>query len=108
MKKVLTITTVLILMLAVCGSVFAEGQKEEGKPKVAGVVFQEDQFMKLLQLGYRDTALAAGFDFYPGNTNGDAAKESELLNTYVTQGYKGCRSCHFKAWRFLLSARKPH
>jgi ABC-type sugar transport system substrate-binding protein len=59
------------------------------KPKVAGVVFQEDQFMKLLQLGYKDTAIKAGFDFYPGNTNGDAAKESEFLNTYVTQKYKG-------------------
>jgi len=45
--------------------------------------------MKLLQMGYKDTAEKAGFDFYPGNTNGDAAKEAEFLNTYVTQGYKG-------------------
>ena len=45
--------------------------------------------MKLLQSGYRDAAEAAGFEFYPGNTNGDAAKEAEFLNTYVTQGYKG-------------------
>ena len=45
--------------------------------------------MKLLQLGYKDTAVKAGFDFYPGNTNGDAAKEAEFLNTYVTQKYKG-------------------
>lgn len=57
--------------------------------KVAGVVFQEDQFMKLLQLGYQEAAEAAGYEFYPGNTNSDAAKEVELLNTYITQGYAG-------------------
>lgn len=57
--------------------------------KVAGVVFQEDQFMKLLQLGYKQAADDAGYEFFPGNTNSDAAKEVELLNTYVTQGYAG-------------------
>ena len=89
MKKAMKVMMVLALLLVLSVQVFAAGAQEGGKPKVAGVVFQEDQFMKLLQLGYRDTAEAAGFDFYPGNTNGDAAKEAELLNTYVTQGYKG-------------------
>jgi ABC-type sugar transport system substrate-binding protein len=59
------------------------------KGKVAGVVFQEDQFMKLLQLGYQDAAEAAGYEFSPGNTNSDAAKEVEFINTYVAQGFKG-------------------
>lgn len=89
MKNVFRVLLVLSLLMVLGGQVFAAAQAETGKPKVAGVVFQEDQFMKLLQLGYRDAALAAGFDFYPGNTNGDAAKEAEFLNTYVTQGYKG-------------------
>lgn len=57
--------------------------------KVAGVVFQEDQFMKLLQMGYADAAKAAGAEFLPGNTNNDVGKESELLNTYITQGING-------------------
>jgi ABC-type sugar transport system substrate-binding protein len=89
MKKVLTVLMVLTMVLVLGGQLFAAAQAETGKPKVAGVVFQEDQFMKLLQSGYRDAAEAAGFEFYPGNTNGDAAKEAEFLNTYVTQGYKG-------------------
>ena len=89
MKKVLQVLLVLTMVLVLGGQVFAAAQAETGRPKVAGVVFQEDQFMKLLQLGYKDTAEKAGFDFYPGNTNGDAAKEAEFLNTYVTQGYKG-------------------
>lgn len=89
MKKLLVVALSVVLALAVGTSVFAAGAPEEGPPKVAGVVFQEDQFMKLMQLGYKDAAEAAGFDFFPGNTNGDAAKEAEYLNTYVTQGYKG-------------------
>jgi sugar transport system substrate-binding protein len=84
MKKVLVTMMAVAMMFALGTSAFAQA-----KPKVAGVVFQEDQFMKLMQLGYKDAAIKAGFDFFPGNTNGDAAKESEFLNTYVTQGYKG-------------------
>ena len=84
MRKVIVAVVAVSLILA-----FGLGGCAKGKPKVAGVVFQEDQFMKLLQLGYKDTAVKAGFDFYPGNTNGDAAKEAEFLNTYVTQKYKG-------------------
>lgn len=84
MKKVIVALLAVSLLLVV-----GLGGCAKSKPKVAGVVFQEDQFMKLLQLGYKDTAVKAGFDFYPGNTNGDAAKEAEFLNTYVTQKYKG-------------------
>ncbi len=80
-----------VLFVLVSGAIYAGGSAEEGEeaPKVAGVVFQEDQFMRLLQMGFQDAAEAAGFEFFPGNTNGDAARESEFLNTYVTQGYAG-------------------
>jgi hypothetical protein len=56
MKKFLVIAVAVALFVAVGSNVFAAGGKEAGKPKVAGVVFQEDQFMKLLQLGYKDAA----------------------------------------------------
>ena len=82
MKRVLTL--VLVVLLALTTVAFAES-----KGKVAGVVFQEDQFMQLLQMGYRDAAEAAGYDFYPANTNNDAATEFEFINTYVDQGFKG-------------------
>lgn len=89
MRKIVLIVTAMTVLAT--GIAFAAGQAEdaEAPPKVAGVVFQEDQFMRLLQMGYRDAAEAAGFEFFPGNTNGDAARETEFLNTYVTQGYAG-------------------
>ncbi len=56
---------------------------------VAGVVFQEDQFMKLLQLGYQAAAKDAGYECLTANTANDATKEAELINTYIAQGVAG-------------------
>lgn len=63
------------------------------KLKVAGVVFQEDQFMKLVQLGYAAAAKDNGAEVNLANTNGDTAKEAELVNTYVAQNYDGIAIC---------------
>jgi simple sugar transport system substrate-binding protein/ribose transport system substrate-binding protein len=57
--------------------------------RVAGVVFQEDQFMKLLQKGFEDAAKAAGAECLLANTNNDQAKETELINTYISQQIDG-------------------
>ena len=73
----------------------AEGGSEEktGKDakdiKVAGVVFQEDQFMKLMQLGYQAAADDYGVQCMLANTNNDQAKEAELISTYTTQKLDG-------------------
>ena len=64
-----------------------------GQIKVAGVVFQEDQFMKLVQLGYAQAAKDLGAEVNLANTNGDTAKEAELVNTYVAQNYDGIAIC---------------
>ncbi len=57
--------------------------------KVAGVVFQDDQFMNMLTKGYVDAAAAAGVECLTANTSNDQAKEVELIGTYVGQGVKG-------------------
>ncbi len=57
--------------------------------KVAGVVFQEDQFMKLMQLGYQAAADDYGVQCMLANTNNDQAKEAELISTYTTQKLDG-------------------
>jgi ABC-type sugar transport system substrate-binding protein len=59
------------------------------KKVVAGVVFQEDQFMKLLQLGYVAAAKEAGYECLTANTASDATKEAELINTYIAQKVAG-------------------
>ncbi|MDR3320739.1 MAG: substrate-binding domain-containing protein, partial [Desulfovibrio sp.] len=79
-----------VLLIAVAlSAVVAGGGKDSKETVVAGIVFQEDQFMKLLSLGYADAAKAAGVKVLLGNTGNDQAKEAELINTYLAQGVAG-------------------
>ena len=58
--------------------------------QLAGLVFSDDQFMNALIRGYKEAAAK-----YPGvkintqNVAGDAAREAELINTFIEQKYDG-------------------
>lgn len=82
MKKLFALLLALMMMTG------AAALAEE-KIKVAGVVFQDDQFMNMLSKGYRDAAEALGAECLTANTNNDQATEVELINTYLTQGVQG-------------------
>ena len=57
---------------------------------VAGVVFQDDQFMKSMVQGFQDAGKELGVkEVIIGNSSNDQVKETELINTYVSQGVKG-------------------
>ncbi|MDR0721068.1 MAG: substrate-binding domain-containing protein [Treponema sp.] len=88
-KKLFVISAALLFLAMPLAVVMAAGAKDSGEVVVAGVVFQEDQFMKLLTLGYQDAAKAAGVRVLLGNTGNDQAKEAELINTYVAQKVSG-------------------
>ena len=78
----------------------AEGESEEPAPAenaetgdsdivVAGIVYLDDQFQNLITQGYKDAAADAGVTIMTENTNSDQSKETDLLNTYMTQDVKG-------------------
>lgn len=77
--------SLLLVLMMVAG--FAALAEEE--ITVAGVVFQDDQFMNRLSQGYRDAGAELGAKVLTANTNNDQATEVELINTYQTQGVKG-------------------
>ena len=57
---------------------------------VAGVVFQDDQFMKSMVQGFQDAGKKLGVkQVIIGNSSNDQAKETELINTYMSQGVNG-------------------
>jgi ABC-type sugar transport system substrate-binding protein len=56
---------------------------------IAGVVFQDDQFMNTLVQGYTDAAAKMGVKIVTANTNNDQTKETELIQTYMSQGVSG-------------------
>ncbi len=82
MRKLFSLLLVLMMMAG-----FAALAEEE--ITVAGVVFQDDQFMNRLSQGYRDAGAELGAKVLTANTNNDQATEVELINTYQTQGVKG-------------------
>lgn len=67
----------------------AEEPAADEEITVVGIVFQDDQFMNMLTKGYVDAANDAGVKILTDNTNNDQAKETELINTYLSQGVKG-------------------
>ncbi len=77
----------LLLLLTMVLSVTALAQQE--KIVVAGVVFQDDQFMNMLTKGYVDAAKEMGVEILTANTNNDQATEVALINTYLIQGVSG-------------------
>ena len=67
-----------------------DSQNTQDPPKViAGIVFQEDQFFKMLATGYEAAAKDNGYEILQANTNNDQSKETDALNTYVSQGVAG-------------------
>lgn len=66
-----------------------DNNNEGGKKLIAGMVFQEDQFFKLLSAGYEAAAKDLGYDIQLTNTNNDQSKETEALSTYAAQGVVG-------------------
>jgi ABC-type sugar transport system substrate-binding protein len=83
MRKLFALLLALMMLMAGTAALAQE------KVKVAGVVFQDDQFMNMLSKGYQDAAAALGAECLTANTNNDQATEVELINTYLTQGVKG-------------------
>jgi simple sugar transport system substrate-binding protein/ribose transport system substrate-binding protein len=56
---------------------------------IAGVVFQDDQFMKSMVQGYTDAGAKYGIKVVSANTNNDQANEADLIQTYIAQKVDG-------------------
>lgn len=57
----------------------------EKKLTVAGIVFQEDQFMKTVLNGMKSVADKAGVNLLTANSSNQITKEVQLINTYAAR-----------------------
>ena len=108
MKRILAIllAAMMIFTLAACkstpsstdngggsgaagGNSGESGNKSGADLKLAGLVFSDDQFMNALLRGYETAAAEYGATVNLQNIAQDAAREAELLNTFISQGYDG-------------------
>jgi len=51
--------------------------------RIAGIVFQEDQFFRLVLFGMKDAAAKGGAELLEANSAGKPDKEIQLINTYI-------------------------
>ncbi len=92
--SVMSFVVLLALVLTACAPVAtpaAEPVAPSGQAEmtVAGVVFQDDQFMKSMVQGFTEAGAKYGIKVVTANTNNDQAKEAELIQTYIAQGVNG-------------------
>ncbi|HBE78645.1 MAG TPA: sugar ABC transporter substrate-binding protein [Firmicutes bacterium] len=81
MKKLLVV--MLVLMMVVCLFTTSFAAK---KYTVAGIVFQEDQFMKTILAGMKSAAAKEGITLLTANTANQLQKEIDTVNTYTARG----------------------
>ncbi len=55
------------------------------KLRIAGIIFQEDQFFRMVRFGMHDGAAKNNVEILDGNSNNHPEKEIELVNTYIAQ-----------------------
>jgi len=56
---------------------------EQAKERIAGIVFQEDQFFRLVLFGMRDAAKKYDVELLEANSANKPDKEVQLINTYI-------------------------
>jgi len=90
-KRIFSIVSLVVtvaMLLTACGQA-AKAPEAGSELTIAGVVFQDDQFMKSMVQGYEDAGAKYGIKVLTANTNNDQAKEAELIQTYIAQGVNG-------------------
>jgi len=81
MKRLLVILFVLAMVVSLFATTFAEK-----KYTIAGIVFQEDQFMKTILAGMKAAADKYGVELLTSNTANAITKEVEVVDTYTARG----------------------
>ena len=80
------LSLVLMILLTLTLQSCSRKPAAPGQRKIAGIVFQEDQFFRLVLFGMRDAAARNGVDLLEANSAGKPDKEIQLINTYVASG----------------------
>lgn len=89
MRKISLAVRVVACALAVCCAFSATSRAIAADIAVAGIVFQDDEFMNDLANGMKKAADEMGVELLASNSNNDQSREVELINTYVGHGVKG-------------------
>ncbi|MBN1542508.1 substrate-binding domain-containing protein [candidate division KSB1 bacterium] len=100
---------ILILVLVVffgCRSNTGEGS--DSRYKIAGMVFQEDQFFRLVRYGMIQAAAAYDAELLQANSLGKPDKEIQLVNTYIARGVDAIVISPLSATASVTALKRAH
>jgi ABC-type sugar transport system substrate-binding protein len=90
MRKIVAIVMVAVVLVGCVvvlqGCEKRQAQEQTQRLKIAGIVFQEDQFFRLVLFGMRDAAEKVSVELFEGNSANKPDKEIQLVNTYIARG----------------------
>lgn len=78
----------LLGSLVLAGAALSTLPAQAGNTTIAGIVFQEDMFMRSVELGMKAEARDEGATILTANSDNKLEKEAALINTYIARGVK--------------------
>lgn len=80
--------TALRLAALAAGIALAPATALAADYSIAGIVFQQDQYFRGVQIGMQNAASELSIDLLSGNSDGKLEKETQLIDTYIARGVK--------------------
>jgi len=80
-RRIILLSTAALTAMAILPTAaLAEGRV------IAGIVFQQDQYMKTVQMGMAAEAKDSGVELLDANSDNKLEKETQLIDTYIARG----------------------
>jgi sugar transport system substrate-binding protein len=100
----------LLLVLLTAAMVWAGGKQEKDSDglDIAGIVFQEDQFFKVIQIGMREAANDLGVNLLEANSQNKPDREIQLVQTYIARGVDAIAISPLSASASITALKEAH
>ncbi|MCE7906927.1 MAG: sugar ABC transporter substrate-binding protein [Candidatus Omnitrophica bacterium COP1] len=101
----LTFTLVLLIVLSACTP---QASENDGRKKIGAIVFQEDQYFRLVEYGMRDAAREMNVNLMVNNSFGAMDKEIALIDTYIASRVDAIVVAPLSAQSSIAALRRAH
>ena len=98
----------MLLAVVVFTGMFGYNAVAKDEITIAGIVFQEDQFMRIVQIGMDEAAEKAGVKLLKANSNNKLDKEIQLVDTYIARGVDAIAITALSSKASIPALKKAH
>ena len=101
----------LACLLAACAAFTGCNQQpavDDGRTSIGVILFQEDQYFRLVEFGMRDAAKKLDVDLMVNNSSGTLDKEISLIDTYLANKADALAVAPLSAKSSIAALRRAH